>query len=196
MADLAYSGLPVAGATNNASDVITPLNEVKSYVNGNDWVNGARIAGSSIVSSHIVDGTIVAGDLNAVNPGRQVASGLATSTSDFTTTSTAYVDVTGMEITVTGDNATAMWLEFSSGSWYSATGVYSYLELLDVASGSLQHANAYGVSRPVVMRSKVAAFSGAKTFKVRLRSYDASLTGVNNAGDSPRTMYLRATWDG
>lgn len=38
MPDLAYSALPVAGQPNNASDVITPLNEIKAYVNGDDWV--------------------------------------------------------------------------------------------------------------------------------------------------------------
>jgi hypothetical protein len=57
LTDLSYSDLPVSGDTNNASDVITPLNEIKSYVNSAGWVD----------SSRIVDGTVTDTDLASPN---------------------------------------------------------------------------------------------------------------------------------
>lgn len=44
MPDLSYSALPQAGTPNSASDVITPLNEAKDFVNSAGWVDDARIA--------------------------------------------------------------------------------------------------------------------------------------------------------
>lgn len=51
MTDLSYSALPVAGTPNNASDVLTPLNEIKAYVNGADWVDNARLSATAVSDS-------------------------------------------------------------------------------------------------------------------------------------------------
>lgn len=53
MTDLSFSVVPTTGV-NNASDVSTPLNEVKAYVNGAGWVNGARIAAATVDDSNLV----------------------------------------------------------------------------------------------------------------------------------------------
>lgn len=57
MPDLSYSDLPVDGEANNAADVITPLNDIKTYVNGDGWVDADRLDATVAANLGLSDGT-------------------------------------------------------------------------------------------------------------------------------------------
>lgn len=87
MADLSYSTLPVQGDTNDATDVITPLNEVKDYVNGSGWVDTARLKDANVTAAKLADAAKLGlDDGTSVRRGKSIIP----TTETFTQTSYGY----------------------------------------------------------------------------------------------------------
>ena len=231
MADLTYSDLPVAGTVNNAADVVTPLNEVKAYVNASQWVDTerikdanvttakiadanvttakvadsaittAKIANANVTTAKIADGAITAAKLaTAYQQGAQLSGGYAGSSSGcYTSNNGTYQTLPGMSITVTGDNANPIWLEFyisAAGGPRNERTIYSVRIYDSTASATITEGGGVD-SSPLAIRARVAPFSGSKTFVVqdKILGSNYPTPGFGMLGEnSPEFAYLRATW--
>lgn len=186
MTDLSYSTSLVPGTPENVSDVQTMFNEVKTHVNSSGWIDEDNLGAGSVTAAKLAAGT----------PGSVVASGHASSTSTFSAPSVSTV----LELTITGDGATPIWLEFYGNNLVADAATTGTLTIIDTGSPTayLAEINVLASSfTSAYMKCEVAAFSGSKTFRVRVnRNTGSGNVAVNTTGSGlgTPTAFFRATW--
>ena len=113
----------------------------------------------------------------------------ATDTTLRSTTSTSFVDVTGMSVTITPQKSTSAVLLISSVRALAPNNSYIEIQITDSSNNAISGANshAFGVNAtiPVSVMTVIAyatpATTSATTYKLRFRSFNGSTAEIQNA---------------
>lgn len=118
-------------------------------------------------------------------------------TANVTTTSTSYVDVPGLSVTVTIGSRPLIVEAWCLGMWHSGANNLSRLRLYDATAAA---EIAYGDSRSIATANsssprhviaRVTPAAGTRTYKAQIQSVDAGTTTLGATATSP--AFLRVT---